>query len=219
MQQTDQFQLQTSKDHEALKARLFAAGVASGTLDVLIHSAEPQSTRTESFSTESLPQKPSEWSAAPVFVPKSTLEQNALEATTNGRDLHGNWRNERRIFPQPSLRQEEELTGENDLAVYEDGCSVEKEEDGQYDAVNREDRSLTLRGLPPQATLSDVAKIVRGGLVLNMFIRRRERTAHVTFVEPLAALKFLMHSRRNDLYIRSKRVCLPLLTQSKANVD
>lgn len=71
---------------------------------------------------------------------------------------------------------------------------------------NHEDRSIVLRGLAPSTTLADIAKVIRGGLVLNMFIRPRERTAHVVFVDPIAAEKFLIYSKRSDIYIKSKRV-------------
>jgi hypothetical protein len=72
--------------------------------------------------------------------------------------------------------------------------------------TSNEDRSVVIRGLPLNATLTDVAKIVRGGLILNMFIRSQDRTAHVAFAEPDAAGNFFVHSKRNALYIGEKRV-------------
>jgi len=63
-----------------------------------------------------------------------------------------------------------------------------------------------LKGLPPLTTLADITEVVRGGMLLNVFLRPRDRTAHVTFVQPTAAERFLIHSQRNDLYIKGKRV-------------
>lgn len=197
-----------------------AGGATSETLDILIASAVLRTPPKESFFPEPLPPKPTQWSAAAtVFVPKPTLKKNTLQPTTNDRAPQRNWRSQEPIFTPPSLSQDETPTIENDVSICEDGLYDNTEEDVQFDLVNHEDRSVTLRGLPAQTTLSDIAKAVRGGLVLNMFIRRRERTAHVNFVDPFAAEKFLMHSRRNDLYIRSKRVCILSFLEAEANDD
>lgn len=71
---------------------------------------------------------------------------------------------------------------------------------------NYDDRAVVLHGLSPFVTLADIANFVRGGIVLNMFIRSKARTAHVAFVDPMAAEKFIMHCKRNDLYLKGKRV-------------
>lgn len=89
---------------------------------------------------------------------------------------------------------------------------------------NHKDRSIVLRGLSAFTTLADIANVIRGGHVLNMFLRSRDRTAHVSFVDAIAAEKFIIHSKRSDLYIKGKRVCIPLhllqpvLTQADGGV-
>jgi hypothetical protein len=81
----------------------------------------------------------------------------------------------------------------------------QEEEEDFYDN-NHDDRSLVLKGISPFTTFADVLSVIRGGPLLNVYLRPQQRTAHVTFVEPTAAEKFLIHSKRTDLYVRGKRV-------------
>jgi hypothetical protein len=68
-------------------------------------------------------------------------------------------------------------------------------------------RTIILTGLPDHSTHEDITKVVRGGMLLEVYIRSAEHSAHVSFLKPEDAARFHDHSRRNDLYIRNKRVC------------
>lgn len=68
------------------------------------------------------------------------------------------------------------------------------------------DRSLVIRGLSKSTTLEDITKSIRGGIVLNLFLRKHQNEAHLAFVNADDAERFLLHSKRYDLYIKSKRV-------------
>lgn len=70
----------------------------------------------------------------------------------------------------------------------------------------RLDRSLVLTGLSSHTTLAEILKQIKGGMLLNIYMKRQDGTAHVAFVDPDAAEKFLMHVKRHDLYIKNKRV-------------
>ena len=93
------------------------------------------------------------------------------------------------------------------------GCEDYEQDDEEFYDTNHDDRSLVLKGISPFTTLADVLAEIRGGAVLNVYLRPQERTAHVAFVEPIAAEKFLIHSRRTDIYVRGKRVCASQWTQ------
>ncbi|KAJ8127976.1 hypothetical protein O1611_g5660 [Lasiodiplodia mahajangana] len=67
-------------------------------------------------------------------------------------------------------------------------------------------RTIALSGLPPFTTLGDVTGIVRGGQLLDVFLRSAEHTASVSFVREEDAARFYEHSRKNDIYIKNKRV-------------
>ncbi|KAI1132940.1 hypothetical protein F5Y10DRAFT_229759 [Nemania abortiva] len=67
-------------------------------------------------------------------------------------------------------------------------------------------RTVTLCGLPPFTTLGDVTGVVRGGQLLDVFLRNVEHTASVSFVREDDATRFYEHARKNDIYIKNKRV-------------
>lgn len=90
----------------------------------------------------------------------------------------------------------------------EDGCfSNTKTDKLQY--ARAENRTLIVKNLSDRATHKDIVDIIRGGAVLDIFLRANERSASVSFVEGSAAQDFLNYTKRNDIYIHGKRVILP----------
>lgn len=67
-------------------------------------------------------------------------------------------------------------------------------------------RTLLLSNLPSNVTHRDVTDIIRGGRLIEFWVRPRERNATVTFADAAAASRFLHHARRKDLYINMRRV-------------
>ncbi|KAL1908884.1 hypothetical protein Sste5344_005241 [Sporothrix stenoceras] len=67
-------------------------------------------------------------------------------------------------------------------------------------------RTLQLVSLPESATLADVAAAVRGGLLLELFIRPHDRSAFVSFAREPDAKAYFEHVKRHDLYIKNKRI-------------
>jgi hypothetical protein len=67
-------------------------------------------------------------------------------------------------------------------------------------------RTLLLSNLAGGTTHSDITNAVRGGMLLDVFLRNHERSATVSFLKPEDARRFYDHVRRHDLYIRDKRV-------------
>lgn len=203
MKKVDTSQLRASEEYKALRTALIAGGLAPGNLDLLINTGvKPVTNNHENTS----PQKAPQWSAeAPVFVPKTKGTHHPFKNRQYAK-FHDECPSIRTVPPTPpslssdlgtvELQQDEEL----------DECCVKV--DSVNDTDNHEDRSVVLRGLSPFTTLADIAKVIRGGLVLNVFLRPRNRTAHVSFVDPIAAEKFIIHSKRSDIYIKGKRVCV-----------
>ncbi|TLS22649.1 uncharacterized protein PpBr36_06001 [Pyricularia pennisetigena] len=67
-------------------------------------------------------------------------------------------------------------------------------------------RTIQLIGLPDGTTHADITGVVRGGLLLDIFIRAHDRSATVSFLHSADARIFFEHCRRHDLYIRQKRI-------------
>ena len=74
----------------------------------------------------------------------------------------------------------------------------------QYDRVA--DRTLVFSSLPDGVTHGDITAVIRGGMLLDVFLRSHDRSATVSFLQGADAKAFYEHVRRHDLYIKSKRV-------------
>jgi hypothetical protein len=73
-------------------------------------------------------------------------------------------------------------------------------------------RTVLLSNLAEGTTHADITNAVRGGMLLDIFLRSHERCATVSFLRSADARKFCDHVRRHDLYIKNKRVIsLPIL--------
>jgi hypothetical protein len=69
-----------------------------------------------------------------------------------------------------------------------------------------EQRTIEIRGLPERAIHRDVTDAIRGGAILELYLRYHDRSARVSFIEPSAAQEFLNRAKRHDIYIMGKRV-------------
>ena len=178
----------------ALRKALVESGVSEEDLDILVRSQLPNLGK-KLPSVASLPLDPvkqpvsspikTKWSAdAQPFVP--TRVNTATQTI--------------RLPPTPPSPLSEEYHSHEGQDDWEDEAAE------SYYGDDHQDRSIVLRGFSPFTTLADVAKIVRGGIVLHMYLRPAQHTAHVSFVDPLAAEKFIMHYKRNDIYFKGKRI-------------
>ncbi|PTB34806.1 hypothetical protein M441DRAFT_74791 [Trichoderma asperellum CBS 433.97] len=67
-------------------------------------------------------------------------------------------------------------------------------------------RSVRLVNLPDGTTYSDIADVIRGGLVYEFYITHGAATATITFVEAASAEVYFAHVRNNGLFLKNKRV-------------
>ena len=72
--------------------------------------------------------------------------------------------------------------------------------------ARNDQRSIVLKNLSDKVTHKDIVGAIRGGTVLDVYLRQNERCASVSFVEGSAAAAFLAHTKRNDIYLHGKRV-------------
>jgi hypothetical protein len=92
----------------------------------------------------------------------------------------------------------------------QDGCfnndngRVEVGRDGQF--LRNAKRTILLTNLPEAATHADVTEAIKGGMLLDIFLRSQDRAASVSFLDENDANNFFRYAKRNDLYIRGKRV-------------
>ena len=78
-----------------------------------------------------------------------------------------------------------------------------------------EQRTIFAKNLSDRTTHKDIVDFVRGGLVLDIYLRSNERSASISFVEGSAAQEFMNYVKRNDIYVHGKRVCHPFILQNE----
>lgn len=67
-------------------------------------------------------------------------------------------------------------------------------------------RSIFLSKLPDNTTHADITQAIRGGQLLDIYLRPNDGTAAVSFLLAADARAFYDHVKRHDLYINQKRV-------------
>ncbi|EOO04426.1 putative rna recognition motif containing protein [Phaeoacremonium minimum UCRPA7] len=67
-------------------------------------------------------------------------------------------------------------------------------------------RTILLTNLPEGVTHADVTRVVRGGQLLDVYLRANDRSVAISFLHAVDARAFFDHVKKNDLYIKNKRV-------------
>ncbi|KAF4966783.1 hypothetical protein FSARC_5570 [Fusarium sarcochroum] len=84
--------------------------------------------------------------------------------------------------------------------------AVDKRPDSSRWLERSAQRSIQLLNLVPGVTHGDITAVVRGGPLLEVFLRTRDCSAIVSFVHEADAVAFLDHSRKQGLYIKDRQV-------------
>lgn len=77
----------------------------------------------------------------------------------------------------------------------------------RHQIARSEQRTIIVKNLSDRASHKDIVDIIRGGALLDVYLRTNDKSASVSFVEGSAAQAFMNHVKRNDIYIHGKRVC------------
>lgn len=105
---------------------------------------------------------------------------------------------------QNSYTQEDDVSWDPELDKDDGSLAVPRTEKKRY--AREEQRTILAKNLSDRVTHKDIIDFVRGGLVLDIYLRSNERSASISFVEGSAAQDFMNHAKRNDIYVHGKRV-------------
>jgi len=67
-------------------------------------------------------------------------------------------------------------------------------------------RTIYLTKLPDRVTYAQIFSVIRGGTVVDVWMKSSDHAASVSFVDCSAAESFYQYTRKNDIYIDGKRV-------------
>lgn len=144
----------------------------------------------------------------PVYVATYALQSSQPPAFNNGRHAKTDDLSHEQppdYSRQPGFDQDDSSfpsdEKEDTLFCVAGNPKLEKREQAKT-----ERRTLALRGLSDRATHKDVVDVIRGGALLEIYLRPRQQMACVSFIDGEAAQAFLAYAKRHDIYILGKRV-------------
>jgi hypothetical protein len=187
-----------------LKSALFRGGLTTDTLNTLLageSGANADDTSHYDYSPEKTFTKP-----APV--PDTMRAPHAHYSPLDSDDRDSG--SEQLDLPQP--RSLHRAYSNDHTESFADHCSDDEEHDYQQERGDRhqripmhDQRTILITNIAERTTHKDIAGVVRGGRLLDIFLRN-DRSATVSFVE--GAADFLSYVKRNDIYLHAKRVCI-----------
>ncbi|KAM0309483.1 hypothetical protein ACHAO8_008987 [Botrytis cinerea] len=212
--------IKSVREYENLRRNLFKGGIAEETLNILIKDSDPNEADQSVASNISATHEDHDESTAFMTQdpPPSTQVANGHQAYSNGTPRTG---------PIPASRPQEyrssqthnfqyqETPGQNLHTGSHDDSNDTSDSETRKISQSRSQRpcyekfakrTVQLYNLPIETTHADVCDAVRGGMLLDMYLRTHDRAAIVSFAEQVQANEFFRHVKCNDLYIRSKRV-------------
>ncbi|KAK4242397.1 hypothetical protein C8A03DRAFT_29327 [Achaetomium macrosporum] len=199
-----------ARQYANLRRNLLRGGVGEDTVDLL--SEDDETIQTGHTQTGPAPiTDPNEDGGARLHTytqpsASATSQQNAVSRDTP----HGRY-HDRPTWADGDVGEEDE---EDENAVSDAESPIDGPPGtnyakplGQRPQFERQcARTIQLCNLADGTTHADITDAVRGGMLLDIFVRTHERSAAISFLHSADAKRFYDHVRRHDLYIRNKRV-------------
>ncbi|QSZ35064.1 hypothetical protein DSL72_007928 [Monilinia vaccinii-corymbosi] len=220
--------VQSTREYANLRRNLYKGGIAEETLNILIKddtnadengdSTIPATHEYPDNSTAFMTQNPPPPSIQDTIghqsytygTPRNAtlLPRRPVEYTGNGNGLKN------RNFQYQELSNYSHNNGYDDHFNSPDGADTFDFGSGSNSQARLQrptyqkfaQRTVQLFNLPEGTTHADICDAVRGGMLLDIYLRAYDNVASVSFLEQAHANEFFRYVKRNDLYIRSKRV-------------
>ncbi|TVY35638.1 Negative regulator of differentiation [Lachnellula occidentalis] len=203
--------LAISRQYANLKRNLYRGGIAEETLAILVRddSAATQNDESTTHDEESaafLSQQPLS-SVQGNGGQDYTFDRNA-NYTHRNTDSHPRDTNGNGFHSHAQANDDNSYMPDGPDCFYDGGNgnneSQPKPQRQTFDKFAK--RTVQLANLAESTTHQDIVDAVRGGMLLDIYLRIHDRTASVSFLEEAQAYEFFRHVKRHDLYIRGKRV-------------
>ncbi|OGM40741.1 hypothetical protein ABOM_010909 [Aspergillus bombycis] len=172
---------------QKLKESLLNGGLSQETLDILIYGSPPLSDSRGSSKT-----------CAGGFLERKKPPSSRRPNVSND---HRRWES----YDDDDNDDDEEgvllASQDSDRDDYDDSSR-----NSGSSIASTPQRTILLRGLPDRVTHRDVVEALKGGALLHIHLRTRERMASISFVEEANAQEFIQHAKSHGVYIAGKRV-------------
>lgn len=192
--------LRIAQEYTALRDALYRGGIAPDTIEILIRRDAAQQDSTQVCSgTVSGSNNVVDFTVSP----KPPLSR--ISAVTSEISKESGYTRDKGGFYSRQYsfgRDDRSFASETDKC--EQDCPPSRNAKPFY---NREEqRTIVASNLSDRTTHKDLVTIIRGGALLDIFLRANDRSASISFVEGSAAQSFMNYVKRNDVYIHGKRV-------------
>ncbi|KAJ9297415.1 hypothetical protein DTO217A2_8663 [Paecilomyces variotii] len=178
--------LRFAHEYSNLRASLLNGGLSQETLDVLIE--EPSDAPQMATLTSHNCQRPTEKSEGSQESDNRATRSSQIENLLEGAPRHG------------------QNKATNPSRADGNGSSSDSFANMQQSSPQPDYRTLVLRELPDRCSHREIVEVIRGGSLLEIYLRPREKSASVSFVTAADAKSFLDYAQRYKIYILGKRI-------------
>ncbi|KAF1947665.1 hypothetical protein EJ02DRAFT_1538 [Clathrospora elynae] len=196
-----EFLIQAVREYHLLRSALFRGGLTTETLETLLQG--------ESGATDEEPSNYDYASEETFARPKRVPVTVAAAAANEASPASDSTAFSRGLQPRAPARSFTRVLSYDEPESYMASPDSPPDGDdghGQGPAQRvplHDQRTVLITNLSERTTHKDLAGIIRGGRLLDIFLRN-DRSATISFVE--GAAEFLAHAKRNDIYLHMKRL-------------
>ncbi|MCJ1403240.1 hypothetical protein MMC11_006463 [Xylographa trunciseda] len=206
--------LRMAQEYNTLRSALYRGGIPPETLEILIGGdgalqstteelADQTTYRTGDIASNKAQICPVRLSSpSSTFTPGSTTPYRLAHAHSGNGDVSGRRGSSGRNYDY----HHDENSMLSEIDKEEHHLAVPTSERQHF--ARNEQRTILIKNLSDRVTHKDIVDVVRGGAVLDIYLRSTDKSASVSFVEGAAAQAFMSYAKRNDIYIHSKRADL-----------
>ncbi|KAL3425724.1 hypothetical protein PVAG01_02515 [Phlyctema vagabunda] len=203
--------LAASREFGNLRRNLFNGGISEETLALLVQD-DPQNAGVQKEDAKRDGETTAEVNAFRTQeVDGRALGSQSIYVPRNG--FNGNWDEDESIADElHEHHHEAELTFgpgnkgfDNGYSYNSSGPTAFQPHTGPYYEKNCK-RTVLLSKLPSAVTHAEIVDAVRGGMIIDLYLRSKDRTVSISFLEAIHARNFFRHVKRNDLYLGGKRI-------------
>ncbi|KAJ4305361.1 hypothetical protein N0V90_000892 [Kalmusia sp. IMI 367209] len=193
-----EYLLQAVREYNLLKSALFRGGLAAETLDTLLSGEDAASDEAKMHSSHSNAWKETFFWPTSVPVPMSRPRPEDSPPTSDNTTI-----GEGVVQPRKHFRPHNRMYSHGQHSSFDTSEKDEEVAELAQRIPMHDQRTILITNLSDRTTHKDLVGIIRGGRLLDIFLRN-DRSATISFVE--GAAEFLAYAKRNDIYLHTKRL-------------
>ncbi|KAF8427873.1 hypothetical protein EV426DRAFT_529147 [Tirmania nivea] len=203
------------REYNALRSALIRGGVTVESLDLLVQETFDQPDATPGDHSGSMGAGVPPFDGTPSRLPISTMPPMPVENQHyigNGLQGYGKLNSPTWNLNSPATHYTDHgqngFSGKHnhDKSMGYGGRGPDNISDQKTIRNGHGKRTIYLTKLPDRVTYAQIFSVIRGGIVVDVWMKPSDHAASVSFVDCSAAENFYQFTRKNDIYIDGKRI-------------